>query len=265
MLDVYVRPSVDLLGWHPRLEIFSLTVRRTVDRQIIEITAFKRLTPYSQFKGCAEPGVDLGLCVCITPLYYAGGGPTGNVSAIPRDLRSEQGSSLRGVSDVKKTRTSQLEANIARQQEARKTSPNHEPYSLWALQHKYVQILKRDTWGNTYHYRILSRLLGTQFNRTEIHSIAKTHTPCLYLLVQRFDVGAVFELVNLCSTKMSILFRLDVVNMDVSSTLPIQKTVARGQIVTLITCLQSATHLPWSWKYSPRTADSVLSTAIPSK
>ncbi|XP_060070217.1 uncharacterized protein LOC132550201 [Ylistrum balloti] len=56
--------SVQLTSNRPS-EVFFVALRYSVGRPgSLELTRFDRITPYSGFKICADPGLDLNLCVC---------------------------------------------------------------------------------------------------------------------------------------------------------------------------------------------------------
>lgn len=60
MMDLHIR----LTNGSPA-EVFFVAVKYVIGKQgSLELTKIDRLTPYSGFKACADPGVDLNLCVC---------------------------------------------------------------------------------------------------------------------------------------------------------------------------------------------------------
>ena len=88
--------------------------------------------------------------------------------------------------------------------------------------------------------------------KTSVHAVdASTDQPCIYVLSRKYDVGAVFELVNVCDAKtFSVTFRLTGVNIDVSSAMPATTRLHPGHRRFLSTVRQSVAHLSWNWSYA---------------
>lgn len=74
--------------------------------------------------------------------------------------------------------------------------------------------------------------------------------PCLYVLCRKYDVGAVFELVNVCDAATFVVsFRLTGVNVDTSAAMPATLRLPPRQQRFLSTVRQAVVHRSWSWSY----------------
>ncbi len=81
--------------------------------------------------------------------------------------------------------------------------------------------------------------------------VDKDETNCIFILIRRHAVGASFEIANRCrDVYYHVTFNLDVINMDVSTSLPITVDCKPTQVTFVVTCHQQHDHLPWRWVYS---------------
>ena len=87
--------------------------------------------------------------------------------------------------------------------------------------------------------------------KSEPFPVEKGQTHCLYVMTRRYSKGASFEIANVCSKgTYQVEFDLSVINMEVSSLMPLEAVLHPGEMTFLCSAVQTLVHLDWQWKYS---------------
>ena len=216
------------------------------------LSSATRLSQYGHFRACADPSVDIKLCMCAF-----------RTSSLEENRRNDSGKLTQRSGDVvslgltssgQQTPARPLPGNgyqtitTPSKQSARlHHSNNHRSLDVYDNKTRPHTILHGGGDDDGWTRRTLIKR-GFYLGSTEIHSIPSGIDSCVRVLVRRNTMGAVFWAKNLCSNKRRVLFSLDVSNMDVSS--GTASTIVRpNQSLFLAVCVQSSPNLNFHWKY----------------